>query len=86
MERNVFAAIKHTGRSVVVILSVGGKRNPNVTPQQIVFFTKEKWEYYKSRNMTVREILYGDNKKRRVDTSFLEKIQKNRVTVAHCES
>ena len=36
--------------------------------------------------MTIREIIYGDNKKRRVDEAFLEKIEKNRVTVAHHES
>ena len=40
-ERNAFAAMKRTENSVIVILSVGGKRNPNVTPQQI-FQEKEK--------------------------------------------
>ena len=85
-ERNTFAVVKHTQNSVVVVLSVGGKRNPNVTPQQIIFFKKEKWASLEKQNMTVREIVYGNNKKRAANRSFIEKIKKNRVTVAHHES
>ena len=85
-ERNVYAAVKHTEKCVVVVLSVGGKRNPNVTPQQIIFFTKEKWENYQKAGMTVREILYGESKKRKADPEMIARIKKNRVTVAHRES
>lgn len=85
-ERNVFAVVKHTEKCVVVVLSVGGKRNPNVTPQQIIFFTKDRWADYQRAGMTVREILYGDSNKRKTDPELIEMIKKNRVTVAHRES
>ena len=75
-ERNTFAAVKHMQSSVVVVLSVGGKRNPNVTPQQIIFFKKEKWDSLEKQNMTVREIVYGNNKKRAANRPFIEKIKK----------
>ena len=85
-ERNTFAVVKHMQSSVVMVLSVGGKRNPNVTPQQIIFFKKEKWASHEKQNMTVREIVYGNNKKRASNRAFIEKIKKNRVTMAHHES
>ena len=85
-QRNVFALVRTTEKCVVVILSVGGKRNPNVTPQQIIFFKKEKWDQFVQMDVTIREILYGDSKRRYCDPAFLEIIKKNRVTVAHHES
>ena len=85
-QRNTFAVIKENREGVVVVLSVGGKRNPNVTPQQIIFFQQKYWKKLRENRLTVREIIYGNNSKRKnTDFEFINNIKKNRVTVAHHE-
>ena len=85
--RNVFAAVRKKKEYVIVVLSVGGKRNPNITPQQIVYFTEQKWEFMKASGKTIREMIYAGNKKRNAeDSDMIQYIKKNRVTVAHHES
>jgi len=86
-QRNTFAVVKSTENSVIVVLSVGGKRNPNVTPQQIIIFSRQRWQALMEQGLTIREILYSNSGKRKgADPEMVEKIKKNRVTVAHRES
>ena len=85
-QRKVFAVEKYLGHNIIIVLSVGGNRNPNVTPQQIVYFNNDKWITLTKSGMTMREILYGSSKKRRIIPEELNEIKSNRVTVAHYES
>ena len=86
-QRTTYATAKTTTDCVVVVLSVGGRRNPNVTPQQIIRFQKGHWNELIESGKTIREILYANSKKRdSSDEKLISDIKKNRVTVAHRES
>ena len=76
-QRNTFAVVKSTENSVMVVLSVGGKRNPNVTPQQIIIFSRQRWQTLMKQSLTIREILYSNSGKRRgTDPEIVKRLKK----------
>ncbi len=81
-QRQSFAyAKKSTNGYYIVVEAVGGKRNPNVVPVMLLQFTEEKWNKVMSSGMTLGELLFeNDEKKRKSLDVKLNK--KNRVTVA----
>ncbi len=84
-QRNVVAFAKEFEGEMVVISAIGGKRNPNIVPEEILWFTKDKWDDFQLQGMTIKEIAYSNDKKRIIDRNDIEKIKKNRVTVVHDE-
>ena len=63
------------------------KRNPNIVPEQILWFTKDKWNQIEESGKTLREVIYeNSNKRGRLTDEEIENIKKNRVTVVHGES
>lgn len=86
-QRNAVAFAKEIDGEMIVVAAIGGKRNPNIVPEQILWFTKEKWKEVSESGATLREVIYENSPKRgKLSQEEKEKIKKNRVTVVHGES
>lgn len=86
-QRNAVAFAKEIDGEMVVVAAIGGKRNPNIVPEQILWFTKEKWNQIEASGETLREVIYkNSNKRGKLTDEEIKNIKKNRVTVAHGES
>ena len=85
-QRQSFAYAKKSPNGYyIVVEAVGGKQNPNVVPVMILQFTEAKWNDMMSSGMTLGELLFeNDAKKRNALDIALNK--KNRVTVAQFAS
>ncbi len=84
--RSSFAYAKRTARGhYVVVEVVGGRRNPNIVPVQIVEVSQNKWNRWIGKGKTLGEMLYSG------DPEFLAKLdvsfnKKNRVTATQFAS
>ena len=86
-QRNSIAFAKEIDGEMVVIAAIGGKRNPNIVPEQILWFTRDKWNQIEESGKTLREVIYeNSNKRGKLTDEEIENIKKNRVTVVHGES
>ena len=86
-QRNAVAFAKEFEGEMIVVAAIGGKNNPNIVPEQILWFTEEKWNEVIESEKTLREVIYENtNRRGKMSEEEIEKIKKNRVTVAHGES
>jgi len=78
-------AKKASNGHYVVVEAVGGKRNPNVTPVMILYFSAKKWDDVISSGVSLGEILYENDPKFK-SALDIEFNKKNRVTATQFAS
>lgn len=84
-QRQSFAYAKKQDGYYVVVEAVGGKRNPNVVPVEILYFTEHKWNEMIIQGKTIGEILFENNPEY-YNSLDIEANKKNRVTAAQFAS
>ncbi len=85
-QKQSFAYAKQTPQGhYVVVETVGGKRNPNITPVVILHFDTTKWNEYLNNNISLGEILFENDPKAKASLD-VELNKKNRVTAAQFAS
>ena len=76
-QRNTVGFAKKFDGEMVVVAAVGGKRNPNVVPEQILKFKEETWNKYQKEGKTLKEIVYAEDVKRTFTPEEIDEIKKN---------
>ena len=84
-QRQSFAYAKKQDGYYVVVEAVGGKRNPNVVPVEILYFTEHKWNEMIIQGKTIGELLFENNPEY-YNSLDVEANKKNRVTAAQFAS
>lgn len=84
-QRQSFAYAKKVNGYYVVVEAVGGRKNPNVVPVEILHFTEHKWNRMISEGKTIGEMLHENNDKL-FNALDIELNKKNRVTAAQFAS
>ncbi len=85
-QRASFAYAKRTkDGNYVVVEAVGGKRNPNIVPVEVIVVTKKKWEQWIGQGKTLGEMLFENDATKR-DALNVAENKKNRVTAAQFAS
>ena len=85
-QRVSFAYAKKTKRgNYVVVEAVGGNRNPNIVPVEIIQVTKEKWQKWIGSGKTLGEMLF-ENDPEKLSALDVVANKKNRVTAAQFAS
>ena len=84
--RQSFAYAKRTVRGhYVVVEAVGGKKNPNIVPIEILQVSKDKWNKYMSEGKTLGEMLY-ENSPDKLAALDISANKKSRVTATQFAS
>ena len=84
-QRKSFLYTKKKNGHYMVVLAVGGKYNPNVTPSVILNLSEKKYDNVISSGKTFAELLF-DNDPKKKNSLDIERIKKNKVIVARPES
>ena len=84
-QRKSFCYTKKKNGRYIVVLAVGGKYNPNVTPSMILNLSEKKYTNALSAGKTIAEILF-DNDTKKKKSLDVAKIKENKVIVARPES
>ena len=84
-QRGTFALIRKAKGYVVLVEAVGGKRNPNIVPEQILHLGDAKMQRFLNGDISIGDILY-ENSSRKGDIEGNTRDIKNRVTAAQLVS
>ena len=68
-QRNTVAFAKYIDGEMIVVSAIGGKRNPNIVPEEILWFTEEKWNENETNGLTIKEMIYGKKTDSKEDTA-----------------
>ncbi len=80
-QRLSFAYAKKKGGYYIVAEAVGGSRNPNIVPVQMIYVTEAKWNQFIGAGKTIGEMIYENDAEKRAALD-VQKNKKNRVTAA----
>ena len=80
-QRKTFALVKINDGYIVLVEAVGGKRNPKIVPEQILYVGKEKMESCLNSGKSIADMVYDNSPRMGTEADNLADI-KNRVTVA----
>ena len=65
-QRDTFVLCKEKDGYFVLVEAVGGKHNPNIVPEQILYFTKEKFDDSVKNGMSLSDMIYPNTGKDKV--------------------